>query len=254
MIWEFITNCFYWCVENYKAIVGLLTSANFLTGLAAIVTIIRNIRSTKDNVVASETLTEALNGNNLLHTEVDGVATSLTETKNALTEQASENYKNLTDQLAKTEQDLAESRKENGEIMKSMATMKQEVLELSEIINNKIAAMIEVQSIVYSTIRDENIRTTVNGLLVNAKYAETNSRAKLKREIEELRAKIASQASSMQEMVSKTANVLSNIVDPDDVIKTSENVETEKPVDTTATDVTENTETPKENTNDIVRY
>lgn len=254
MIWEFITNCFYWCVENYKAIVGLLTSANFLTGLAAIVTIIRNIRSTKDNVVASETLTEALNGNSVLHDEVGGVVTSLTETKNVLTQQASENYKNLTDKLAKTEQDLVESRKENSEILKSVATMKQEVLELSEIINNKIAAMIEVQSIVYSTIRDENIRTTVNGLLVNAKYAETNNRAKLKREIEELQAKIASQANSMREMVSKTANVLSNIVDPDDVIKTSENVETEEPVDTPTTDATENTESSEENTNDIVRY
>lgn len=254
MIWEFITNCFRWCVENYKAIVGLLTSANFLTGLAAIVTIIRNIRSTKNNTVASETLTEALNGNNSLHDEVGGVATSLTETKNTLTQQASENYKNLADKLAKTEQDLAESRKENSEILKSVATTKQDILEFSEIINNKIAAMIEVQSIVYSTIRDEKIRTTVNSLLVNAKYAETNSRTKLKREIEELRAKIASQASSMQEMVSKTADVLSNIVDPDDVIKTSENAETEKPVDTDVTENTENTETPKENTNDIVRY
>ena len=81
-------------------------------------------------------------------------------------------------------------------------------------LTTKLNAILEVQSVVYSTIKNEDIRNTVNALLVNAKYAETANRAKLRKEIDDLKAKVASQVTEVQATVEKASDVVKNIVSP----------------------------------------
>ena len=75
--------------------------------------------------------------------------------------------------------------------------------------------MLEVQSIVYSTIKDEKVRSTVNNLLVNAKYAETATRAELQKQVEELKAKVAEQVDQLNKTVETVSDSVVKIVKGD---------------------------------------
>jgi hypothetical protein len=65
-------------------------------------------------------------------------------------------------------------------------------------------------------IKDDNIRNTVNSILINAKYAESTSRAKLQQEVEELKQKVAEKMNEVSEQVDKTVDVVKGIVNVED--------------------------------------
>ena len=85
-----------------------------------------------------------------------------------------------------------------------------------DILITKIDAIIEVQSVVYTTIKDDKTRATVNNLLTNAKYAVTEQRKKLIDELEELRQQIKTQAEAQKQLVEHAVNKAQSIVKVED--------------------------------------
>lgn len=173
---EFIVNIGKGLWENREAILLFLGSSQFLAFLTAIFTLVRYNRSTKDNTKQNKELKESLENQGKL-TEVSG---------------------NTYDKTVTIETDLVqlkETTDKNDEKTQADLTL----------LIEKMNLLLEALGIVYSGIKDEKIRTTVNGLLLNAKYSENSARAELQKQIEELREQVAKKSEELNEMVNSTA-------------------------------------------------
>lgn len=177
---EFVRNCYMWIAENYKEITMTLTSAQFVSIISAIVIFLKNIKSSKDNTAATKALNSTMETTNSMSESIDMLKGEL--------------------EVLKIEN-------------KALADSLHETLEFLNTHSAKLNTMLEVQSVVYSTIKDDKIRNTVNSLLVNARYSESTSRAKLQKEVESLRAKVAEKMNDVQNIVDSTADVVKGIVD-----------------------------------------
>lgn len=184
---EFIKSCYQWLIENHDKIIMTLTSAQFVSLVSALVLLVKSIRRTTDNVTASNKLNATLENTNSM----------------------SETVKSLKEELLYVKQE--------NKALKSQLTVNQtEIVNYLDSQSLRLKAMLEVQSIVYSTIKDDNIRNTVNSILINAKYAESTSRAKLQQEVEELKQKVAEKMNEVSEQVDKTVDVVKGIVNVED--------------------------------------
>lgn len=184
---EFVRNCYMWVAENYKEITMTLTSAQFISIISAIAIFLKNIKSSKDNTTATKALNSTMKNTN-----------------------------SMSESIATLKNELETVKTEN----KALAEGLRETLEFLNTHSAKLNAMLEVQSVVYSTIKDDKIRNTVNSLLINARYSENASRAKLQKEVESLRAKVAEKMNDVQNIVDSAADVVKGIVD----IKTQPNI------------------------------
>lgn len=183
---EFVNSCYVWLAENYKEITMVLTSAQFASVLSALFLLFRSIRKTDENVKSSKELNKVLN---------DTIDTSET--------------------IKILKNDIETLKAENEQLRNLLTENQNSLVDFLNSHSAKLNTMLEVQSIVYSTIKDDNIRNTVNSLLVNAKYNETSSRVKLRQEIETLKIKVAEKIQEVSEDVDKTVATVKNIVDPD---------------------------------------
>ena len=181
---EFFYNIGVGIMENKDKILMFLTSSQFVGLVIALISLWRTAKSTKANTSSTNSLNQALLANDKNCKDSEAAYSNTEEIKTFLLK--------LSERL-----DAIDAKVDNK-------------LNLT---TEKINAIIEVQSIVYSTIKDEKVRNTVNNLLVNAKYAETATRAELKKQVEELKKEVAAKANQIAEFVSKTTNVVAAIVD-----------------------------------------
>ena len=147
---EFFTQIGNWFVANKDAIVVTLTS--FATSGAAVnlFAFLKTRKITSENSVAAKDLKTALS-------------------ENAVT-------KNMIDNI-------------NGKV-KVVEDKIVDVVNIVDMLLVKINAILDVQSIVYTTIKDEKTRTAVNNILTNAKYASTEQRAKLLEQLAALKEQV----------------------------------------------------------------
>lgn len=178
---EFIYNCYLWVANNYKEITMVLTSTQFISIISAIALLVKSMKKTDANTDTAKALTKRLEQND-------------------------------HDTIVAIENELKVVNAENVRLKNDVTKFKTETMEALDVVTAKINAMIEVQSVVYSTIKNDNIRDTVNGLLLNAKYAETQTRKKLKQEVEELKVKVAEKFDDVMGEVEKTVNVVNAAV------------------------------------------
>ena len=174
---EFFGNIWNWVIENKDAIVTTVTSANFISMIGAIVITIRTSKQSKKNMNVSETLTNTLMANNSFVGTVNEIKDS--ETANI------ENIKLLTETV-----NLILEKQNNFE----------------EKICAKVDAMIEALQTAWSTIKDDNIRTTVAGILTNARYRETNKIEEMKQQMEDLKRQLLEQSERMKQQVVDTVD------------------------------------------------
>jgi hypothetical protein len=190
---EFFYNIYLGLMENKDQILMFLTSSSFISLVVALIGLWRTSKTTKANTSSTNSLKDALDANSKVVGNSDIAVSNTEEIKTFLLK--------LDERLAAFE-----------------AKVDNKLMTQAE----KVNAIIEVQSIVYSTIKDEKVRNTVNNLLVNAKYAETATRAELKRQIEDLKKEVASKAGQLAEFVAKTSTAVAAIVDGDKAVKESE--------------------------------
>ena len=90
-------------------------------------------------------------------------------------------------------------------VQTDLDAFKKETYDALDVLVQKMNAVLEVQSLVYSTIKDETIRKNVSGILMDAKYTETSTRASLEAEVESLRKKVNEKIEVIKDVVEDTA-------------------------------------------------
>ena len=183
---EFLKSCYMWIVENYKEIIMVLTSAQFASLVSGLFLLWKNVKSTRENVTSSGKLNETLGTTN-----------------------------KMRDDVAELKQTVDVLRNQNSDLKKETDRLNESVKEYQEVVLKKVNCMLEVQSIVYSTIKDETIRTTVNSILTNAKYTETATRAKLKEEVANLKDRLEKETERVKEITESATKNIAYIVEPD---------------------------------------
>lgn len=180
---EFFQNIYAWLAANSNKIVAFLTSANFLAMLTLVVNTIRTIKTNK------------------------GVAITSTDLKNELTE-SSKNRSVIASikGVSETIKDVTEATK--TAIDETKALLDKELLTVT----NKVNAMLEVQSLVYSTIRDDSLRQTVSNLLNTARYNDANTKEQLQSEIDSLKKALNDKMEEVNQTMSDAIDKVQTVV------------------------------------------
>ena len=172
-----------WFVENKETILAVLTAIQSSGLVGFIAWAVKSTKQVKLNTKTTETLNKSI-------TCVDSLNGEVTEMKDV--------NKTLIEKCEYLENQM-------NDLENSM-----------DILITKIDAIIEVQSVVYTTIKDDKTRATVNNLLTNAKYAVTEQRKKLIEELEALRQQIKAQAEAQKQLVEHAVNKAQSIVKVED--------------------------------------
>lgn len=172
-----------WFVENKETILAVLTAIQSSGLIGFIAWAVKSTKQVKLNTKTTETLNKSI-------TCVDSLNGEVTEMKDV--------NKALIEKCEYLENQM-------NDLQNSM-----------DILLTKIDAIIEVQSVVYTTIKDDKTRATVNNLLTNAKYAVTEQRKKLIDELEALRQQIKTQAEAQKQLVEHAVNKAQSIVKVED--------------------------------------
>ena len=172
-----------WFVENKETILAVLTAIQSSGLVGFIAWAVKSTKQVKLNTKTTETLNKSI-------TCVDGLNGEVAEMKDV--------NKTLIEKCEYLENQM-------NDLQNSM-----------DILITKVDAIIEVQSVVYTTIKDDKTRATVNNLLTNAKYAVTEQRKKLIDELEALRQQIKTQAEAQKQLVEHAVNKAQSIVKVED--------------------------------------
>ena len=172
-----------WFVENKETILAVLTAIQSSGLVGFIAWAVKSTKQVKLNTKTTETLNKSI-------TCVDSLNGEVTEMKDV--------NKALIEKCEYLENQM-------NDLQNSM-----------DILLTKVDVMIEVQSVVYTTIKDDKTRATVNNLLTNAKYAVTEQRKKLIDELEALRQQIKTQAEAQKQLVEHAVNKAQSIVKVED--------------------------------------
>ena len=172
-----------WFVENKETILAVLTAIQSSGLVGFIAWAVKSTKQVKLNTKTTETLNNSI-------ACVDGLNGEVAEMKDV--------NKTLIEKCDYLENQM-------NDLQNSM-----------DILITKVDAIIEVQSVVYTTIKDDKTRATVNNLLTNAKYAVTEQRKKLIDELEALRQQIKTQAEAQKQLVEHAVNKAQSIVKVED--------------------------------------
>ena len=182
---EFFANLGNWFIENKDSIILWLQSI----GLGGIVGAIANIivagKRIKANTLSTDNLLNAL--------PIVG------ETKQSVDA--------LVERIDKLEA-------ENKALQEENTIRFTEIQNSLDSILAKVNALVETESVKSQTIKDETIRTTVGNVLTNAKYNETQTRAKLLEMIAALKQKMQEKNAADTEEVTKALNVAQSLIEP----------------------------------------
>ena len=180
---EFFKNLFTWFVEHKDEIVVFFTSTNFAAVISSVILLIKQIKATRNTNKSVE------NSSSILDKAVE-LAQSVTS---------------VSDKTASTESNTEEIK------VKIDSVNKQFVNEL-EILQQKLNAMLEVQTIVYNSMKDETARKNVFNLLTQAKLVETSKYAELEQQVESLKKKVDEKVNDVQSVVEETVTTVQNVV------------------------------------------
>lgn len=183
-------NIWQWCVDNKEAIIAFFMSGQFVSLIAAIVMLVRNIKQVKNNTASTQALDKTLVNTNVTYDKI----IELDENVKLLT---AENI-GLREKLAETENNITNTNK---------------------LLSDKLNAIIEVQSIVYSTIRDDSVRQTVTTILNNARYSEKNFKEQLEMQIEELKTEFETKVADMNKAMNDTISNVANSINAAETAK-----------------------------------
>ena len=180
---EFFKNLFTWFVEHKDEIVVFFTSTNFAAVLGSVILLIKQIKATRTTNKSVE------NSSSILDKAVE----------------LAQHVTSVSDKASSTESNTEEIK------VKIDSVNKQFVNEL-EILQQKLNAMLEVQTIVYNSMKDETARKNVFNLLTQAKLVETSKYAELEQQVESLKKKVDEKVNDVQSVVEETVTTVQNVV------------------------------------------
>ena len=172
-----------WFIDNQETILAVLTAIQSSGLIGFIAWAVKSTKQVKLNTKTTEVLNNSISCVDSLNGEVVG---------------------------------LKDVNKELIEKCEYLGNQMNDLQNSMDILLTKVDAIIEVQSVVYTTIKDDKTRATVNNLLTNAKYAVTEQRKKLIEELEALREQIKTQAEAQKQLVEHAVNKAQSIVKVED--------------------------------------
>ena len=172
-----------WLIDNQETILAVLTAIQSSGLVGFIAWAVKSTKQVKLNTKTTEVLNNSISCVDSLNGEVVG---------------------------------LKDVNKELIEKCEYLENQMNDLQNSMDILLTKVDAIIEVQSVVYTTIKDDKTRATVNNLLTNAKYAVTEQRKKLIEELEALREQIKTQAEAQKQLVEHAVNKAQSIVKVED--------------------------------------
>ena len=172
-------NIYKWIMDNIDVITAWLSAGGLGTVLASCVLLVRNVRAAKNGSYLTDRLNDSLVDNNKFS---KGIKTTIESVENKLTT-VDEQVNNIEEQFVAL----------NDKLDKSI-----------DIINSKIGAMMEVQSLVYSTVKDEDMRNNINKILTSAKYNDTGVQMEIAGEIAKMQSEFATALENMQKTLKTT--------------------------------------------------
>ena len=182
---EFFGNLGNWFIENKDAIILWLQGIGLGGIVGAIANIVVAVKRIKANTLSTNNLLEAM--------PIVG------ETKQSVDA--------LVEHIDKLEA-------ENKALQEENTVRFTEIQNSLDSILVKVNALVETESVKSQTIKDETIRTTVGNVLTNAKYNETQTRAKLLEMIAALKQKMQEKNAADTEEVTKALNVAQSLIEP----------------------------------------
>ena len=180
---EFIQNIWTWIDINLPYLTSLFSSTTFAGVITMIVIICKNITSTNKNTLSINSIQDSFKNVNNLESDVK----TLKDNSESLTKRVevyNERVANLTNNVDVFIQDYSA----------------------------KVDAILEVQRIVYSTIKDDTIRNSVNSILVDAAHSSTKVKMELQKELEDLKKNIKDTVDPVTAVVNDTIDKAENVV------------------------------------------
>ena len=178
---EFFNNIGQWIVANKEVLLTVFSGIDVAGLVSAIFILIKGNKKSDENTKATKNLNENME--------------QTIELKNAV--------ENNTKSNEKLTEDMVLLKQENEELKHS-----------NENILSKFDAVLDVMSVVYSTLKDETVRNTVNNIIVNAKYAETNTKAALEQQVKELQEKVEQDAELLKNKVKEETEKVKTLLNP----------------------------------------
>ena len=168
VIW--FKNVISWIVEHGQEILLFMETSGLISLIVGIFSVHNNNKVTKNNTKSNELLAKNVSISDEVKNELHQVRDV---TNNAILD------------LNRIDVHTAEYEKYS----------KEEI----ELLKVKINAILDVQSVVYSTMKDDATRENIANIIASAKYADLTERAKLQAQIEALKSKIASQINAVND-------------------------------------------------------
>ena len=188
--------------ENKDSILAVMSTLDLGAIIVGIVALIRNVIVARANTTATNTLRES-------NEELKGKGKNPGK---VVLEKI--DYTPLTneqiEQLASSEV-VIDCQNRITEILTMIETDDAVIVNKCDDIKNKLNSIIEAQTLVYSTIKDENMRRAVQGHLVAAKYSEPNIQEKIDNEMEEMQRKLSDVMEELNNIGVSAANAVKNV-------------------------------------------
>lgn len=185
---EFFNSIWTWLVIRHDSIIGFLCSAQFAGIVAVIINIVRTKKTDKINAERTGKLIDSLDKNNVVSEIIEETKEKIGHANNAINLFASA----ANDKLA----------------------------EMTDVVNEvqrKLNAVLEVQSVAYSTVKDERIRSSVNSIITGAKFADNSTKVELQNQIEELKKQLEAANEQMrtaaENAIKETSKILGTVVE-----------------------------------------
>lgn len=169
---EFFTNIWNAIWTNREGIGLFFSSGQFALLVGQIALLVKSVKSSRKNTATSEELRDTIKANESVKATVEESAVYLEATQ-------------------------AEQKRLSAGVIKLSDDSKESFGNITE----KLDAMLEAFSVVYSTIRDERIRNSVASILTSARYSETKSKLELQKEIETLKSQLSSKLQEISAVV-----------------------------------------------------
>lgn len=165
---EFFQNIWAWICEHADVIAGILTPANLILVISAIVQLIRQKKTINVNTGAAKELDNSLK-------EVASLKAAVGEFKARI--------EDITEQIGALKDDAAQSL-------------------------TKLNCILDVQQEAYSiSLAKTSTLDAINGIIANGKFAETHSRKAITDEVAELRAKLETLTAAAKQSEAKVKTI-----------------------------------------------
>lgn len=178
---EWLDSIWEWILVNKDNLLAFITSTDFVTTMATAVALFKSMKATSLNTLSINSVNNTMKKQQVIESDV-------VDTKSMVS--------GVSNEVACIKQEV-------NNCIERVNKVEQLVIEQDEEIITKLNAMLEVQGIVYATIKDDAIRNSVNSVVIAAKHCDASSKVKLQEELESLRAELKAKNEELDAAVNK---------------------------------------------------